>query len=110
MPLLMAIALQAAAPSEPPAAAPASVDLPPAWHPSGCAPNASSSDILVCGQRDAAERYRVRPLPKTYAGVGGPGIGFDLGKGTRGNLHTESGGTTDGKIAKRIMFTVTMPF
>lgn len=108
--LPMLLALQTSAPSDPPTAPLASVDLPARWHPGGCSSSEPSTDILVCGKRDAGEQYRVRPLPRDYAEVGGPGIGIDLGKGTRGNLHTEPGGTVDGKVAKRILFTVTMPF
>lgn len=108
--LPMLLALQTSVPPDPPADRRVSVDLPPSWHPGGCSSTDSSRDILVCGKRDAGEQYRVRPLPETYAEVGGPGIGVDLGKGARGNLHTEPGGTTDGKLAKRIMVTVAMPF
>ncbi len=108
--LPMLLALQTSVPPDPPAAPVARVDLPPSWHPGGCLSAEPSRDIIVCGKRDAGEQYRVRPLPEKYAEVGGPGIGIDLGKGARGNLHTEPGGTADGKIAKRIMFTVTMPF
>lgn len=45
-------------------------------------------------------------VAERYAGVGGPGIGVDLGKGVRGNLHTAPGRLND----KRVMFTVTMRF
>ncbi|WP_010185322.1 hypothetical protein [Sphingomonas sp. PAMC 26605] len=106
MPLLMALALQTATPPDPLPAPRASVDLPPRWHPGGCSNSEPSSDIVVCGQRDAAEQYRVQPLPEKYAEVGGPGIGIDLGKGARGNLYAAQGRTND----KGIMFTVTMPF
>ncbi|MET3762637.1 hypothetical protein ABIB28_003198 [Sphingomonas sp. UYEF23] len=108
LPLL--VALQTADSPEPQRAARTSVDLPAAWHPGGCSSTEPSRDIVVCGKRDAGEQYRVRPLPEKYAEVGGPGIGVDLGKGARGNLHTEPGATIDGKLAKRILFTVTMPF
>lgn len=108
--ILPMLALQTSVPLDPPADRRVSVDLPARWHPGGCSSTEPSRDIVVCGQRDASEQYRVRPLPEKYAEVGGPGIGVDLGKGARGNLHTETGGTIDGKVAKRILFTVTMPF
>lgn len=104
--LPMLLALQTSVPPDPPAAPVASVDLPPSWHPGGCSNTEPSRDILVCGKHDAAEQYRVRPLPEKYAEVGGPGIGIDLGKGARGNLYAAQGRTND----KGIMFTVTMPF
>ncbi|TPG55133.1 hypothetical protein [Sphingomonas glacialis] len=108
--LMILLALQTSVPPDPPADRRVSVDLPARWHPGGCSSTEPSRDIVVCGKRDAGEQYRVHPLPEKYAEVGGPGIGIDLGKGARGNLHAEPGGTTDGKVAKRIMFTVTMPF
>lgn len=108
--LPMLIALQTAAPPETPPDRRASVELPPAWHPSACPSADAGGDIVVCGKRDAAEQYRVRPLPEKYAPVGGPGIGIDLGKGVRGNLYAAQGGTTDGKTSPRVMFTVTKSF
>ncbi|WP_242183393.1 hypothetical protein [Sphingomonas sp. CARO-RG-8B-R24-01] len=98
--------LQLAIPSGPPADARKTVDLPPPWRPSSCPASEAGSDIVVCGKRDAADKDRLRPLPERYAGVGGPGIGVDLGKGVRGNLYT-----TPGRLnAKRVMMTVTIPF
>ena len=98
--------LQMAAPPSADSAAAKGVQLPPAWHSSACPVSDGGSDIVVCGKRDAAEKYRLRPLPEKYAPIGGPGIGVDLGNGARGNLHTEQGRPGD----KRVMVTVTMPF
>lgn len=108
--LPMLVLLQTAVP---PATTPdhrAIVDLPAAWTPTTCPPTADGGDIVVCGRQDAAEQFRLRPLPEKYVPVAGPGMGFDLGKGARANLHTERGGTIDGKVSKRVMMTVTMPF
>lgn len=98
--------LQMVAPAAPPAEPRKTVELPPPWRPATCPVSEPGSDIVVCGTREAAEAYRVRPLPDRYKGVGGPGIGVDLGKGVRGNLYTSPGRLND----KRVMFTVTMPF
>ena len=109
--LPMLILLQTAAPPPPaPDEHRAGVDLPPAWHPTHCPGVEGDNEIVVCGKRDAAEQFRVRPLPEKYAPVGGPGIGLDLGKGKRGNLYAVQGSTIDGKSAPRIMATLTMGF
>jgi hypothetical protein len=111
--LAMILTMLVLAQADPPEAAPqrgASIDLPATWHTASCVRAEDGNDIVVCGKRDANEKFRARPLPEKYAEVGGPGIGIDLGKGARGNLHTEPGGTIDGKVAQRILFTVTLPF
>ncbi|PTS81117.1 hypothetical protein DBR17_10060 [Sphingomonas sp. HMWF008] len=105
--LLLALA-QAAVPA--PTAAPrVSVDLPQAWRPAGCGAS-TGTDIVVCGARDAAERYRVHPLPEKYTEPDDIGIGFDLGKGARGDVHVEQGTLINGVTTKRAMVTIKMPF
>ncbi|WP_010217893.1 hypothetical protein [Sphingomonas sp. PAMC 26621] len=107
LPILPIVAvLQLAAPPAPAADSRKTVDLPPPWRPSTCPAGEPGGDIVVCGTRDAAEKYRLKTLPERYAGVGGPGIGVDLGKGVRGNLYTTPGRLND----KRVMVTVTIPF
>jgi len=98
--------LQVAVPSPPPADSRKTVELPPPWRPATCPVGEPGGDIVVCGTRESAEAYRVRPLPERYKGVGGPGVGVDLGKGARGNLYTSRGRLHD----NRVMITVTMPF
>jgi hypothetical protein len=49
-----------AGPARPPVPAP-----PPTRAP--CRPDASASDVTVCGSRSAEERYRLKPLPDRYA-------------------------------------------
>jgi len=104
--LPMLAALQLAAP---PAASPdarKTVELPAPWRSTKCPAGEPGSDIVVCGKRTDADQDRLKPLPERYAGVGGPGVGVDLGKGARGNVYTAPGRLND----KRVMMTVTMPF
>ncbi len=92
LPILPIVAvLQMTAPPVPTTDSRKTVDLPPPWRPATCPTGEAGSDIVVCGRREASEAYRLKPLPERYAGVGGPGIGIDLGKGARGNVYTAPG-------------------
>jgi hypothetical protein len=98
-----------------PVAAPMSIDVAPVdpRTPTKSETCRSRSDedgeIIVCG-RTSNGRYRLRPLTTQYDKLPGPGIGFDLGNGARGNAYTTQTKSPDGKPDKRIMVTVTMPF
>lgn len=48
-----------AGPARPPVPAPPLARKP-------CLPNESATDVVVCGSRSAAERYRLRPLSDRY--------------------------------------------
>jgi hypothetical protein len=66
-------------------------------------------EIIVCGRTNNG-RYRLKPLTTQYDKPKGPGLGFDLGDGARGNVYAMTTQSPDGKPDKRIMVTVTMPF
>jgi hypothetical protein len=102
---LLAI-VQTASPPDPERTPRASVDLPQAWRPGSCPKDGGGDDIVVCGSRDAAEKFRVRPLPQKYGPVGGPGVGVALGDGLRGNVHAEPGRMGDAQA----MVTITKAF
>lgn len=77
--------------------------------PDDCRRAAPAGDIVVCGRRP--DEYRVTELkpPRGIAVGEGGVIGFDLGGG-RVEPELEQVMMPDGRISKRIMVTVKMPF
>lgn len=90
---------------------PARVDSTSPARPKACrARPDNDGEIIVCGRIDNG-RYRLKPLTTQYDDKSiGPGIGFDLGDGVRGNAYTTQIMSPDSKPDKRIMVTVTFPF
>jgi hypothetical protein len=73
-----------------------------------CRRSAAAGEIVVCGRsRDEYRARELRPPP----GIVDPGgvIGLDLG-GARLEPKLEQVGMPEGRISKRIMVTVKMPF
>jgi hypothetical protein len=77
--------------------------------PQDCRRSAGVGEIIVCGR--AQEQFRARELkpPKGMEIDEGGVIGFDLG-GARVEPGLSQVGMPDGRISKRIMVTVTVPF
>jgi hypothetical protein len=96
--------------SVPVAAEAARTDPPTPARPETCRSRSDEDgEIIVCGRTNNG-RYRLRPLTTQYDKPKGPGIGFDLGNGARGNAYTTQTVSPDGKPDKRIMVTVNIPF
>ena len=101
------VMLQAAPPV---ATGPTKGDEAPRRNPTRCPVRMEDEgDIVVCGRTESQEQFRLRPLPRAYDPVGGPGIGFRVGAGT-GNVYAATQQSPDGKPDKRIMVTVKLPF
>jgi hypothetical protein len=77
--------------------------------PEDCRRSAAAGDIVVCGR--SQEQHRVRELkPPAGIEIDEPGvIGMDLG-GARVEPKLEQVGMPDGRISKRVMVTVKIPF
>jgi hypothetical protein len=108
------ILLAAAAAAEPPAIMPSDYELkpPPASlrvTPEDCRRTAAAGEIVVCGR--GAEHYRVREVkpPKGIEIDEGGVIGLNFG-GSRVEPALQQVGMPDGRISKRIMVTVKVPF
>lgn len=111
---LVQILLFAAAAAEPVTIMPSDFELksPPASlrvTPEDCRRTAAAGEIVVCGR--SSDHYRVRELkpPKGIEIDEGGVIGFDLG-GARVEPALQQVGMPDGRISKRIMVTVKVPF
>ena len=77
--------------------------------PQDCRRQAAAGEIVVCGR--SSDLYRVkeiRPPKGVEIGEGGV-IGLNLG-GSRVEPQLQQVGMPDGRISKRIMVTVKMPF
>ena len=77
--------------------------------PPDCRRAAAAGEIVVCGR--GADRYRVRelsPPPGIEIDEGGV-VGHDLG-GARLEPKLDQVGMPDGRVSKRIMVTVKVPF
>ncbi len=107
----MLMMLQSSAPTTAPVAAEATrADPQTRARPDTCRSRSDENgEIIVCGRTNNG-RYRLQPLTTQYDKPKGPGIGFDLGNGARGNAYTTRTVSPDGKPDKRIMVTVTVPF
>jgi hypothetical protein len=77
--------------------------------PEDCRREAAAGEIVVCGR--SADHYRVKELkpPKGMEIDEGGVIGLDLG-GSRVEPALQQVGMPDGRISKRIMVTVKVPF
>lgn len=77
--------------------------------PQDCRRDAAAGEIVVCGRRPDEHRYR-EVKPPAGLEVDGEGlIGFDLG-GARVEPGLSQVGMPDGRVSKRIMVVVKMPF
>lgn len=77
--------------------------------PEDCRREAAAGEIVVCGRDADAYRYKeVKPPPGIEVDSGGV-IGFDLG-GARVGPSLSEVTMPDGRVSKRIMVTVTVPF
>ena len=90
-------------PPSPPVAGPARPPVPaPLIARQPCRPDASGSDVVVCGSRSAEERYRLRPLSDRYEEK--PLVAaVRLGEGTTAALAAEQQNFGNGLVSKRIM-------
>jgi len=111
---LAPILLFAAAATEPPAIMPSDFELkPPAPSfrvtPEDCRRTAAAGEIVVCGR--SSDQYRAKEIkpPKGIEIDEGGVLGFDLG-GSRVEPLLQQVGMPDGRISKRIMVTVKVPF
>lgn len=77
--------------------------------PQDCRRSAAAGEIVVCGR--LADEYRLKEIkvPKGMEIDEGGVIGFDLG-GARVEPGLSQVGMPDGRISKRIMVTVKVPF
>jgi hypothetical protein len=77
--------------------------------PEDCRRSAAAGDIVVCGR--SQEQHRVRELkPPAGIEIDQPGvIGINIG-GARVEPKLEQVGMPDGRISKRVMVTVKIPF
>jgi hypothetical protein len=77
--------------------------------PEGCRRGAAAGEIVVCGRGADAYRYKeVKPPAGIEVDSGGV-IGLDLG-GSRVEPALSEVAMPDGRISKRIMVTVKVPF
>ena len=77
--------------------------------PQDCRRAAAAGDIVVCGRRQDEHRAReIRP-PKGIEAEDGGAVGLDLG-GARVEPGLEQAGMPDGRVSKRIMVRVKVPF
>jgi len=72
--------------------------------------SADPNAIVVCGSRDATDKYRYSNAPSRYDENGVPRAEIGLGGDMKGNVHVEQKGLPGGTVSKRIMVTVTKPF
>jgi hypothetical protein len=77
--------------------------------PNDCRRGAGAGDIVVCGRR--RDDYRVRDIrpPKGIEIEEGGVVGFDIG-GSRVEPSLSQVAMPDGRISKRIMVTIKVPF
>ena len=77
--------------------------------PEDCRRTAAAGEIVVCGR--SPDQYRVRELkpPKGMKIDEGGVVGFNVG-GSRVEPQLQQVGMPDGRISKRIMVTVKVPF
>lgn len=107
MMIAILVMLQAATPV---AAGPTGGDEAPRRNPTRCPVRMEEEgDIVVCGRTESQEQFRLRPLPRGYEPVGGPGIGLRVGA-AQGNVYAVTRQSPDGKPDKRLMVTVKLPF
>lgn len=112
--LMQILLAAAAAAAEPATIIPSDFELksPPASlrvTPEDCRRTAAAGEIVVCGR--SADHYRVKELkpPKGIEIDEGGVIGFDLGN-ARVEPALEQAGMPDGRISKRVMVRVKVPF
>ena len=74
-----------------------------------CRRSAAAGEIVVCGRRPDEYRLKEIEVPKGMEIDAGGIIGFDLG-GARVEPGLNQVGMPDGRISKRIMVTVKVPF
>lgn len=66
-------------------------------------------EIVVCAPRGAPNRYRLPPLPHTYDRK--PlRAETDAIPGVHARAHVESEGMPDGRVARRLLVTFSLPF
>lgn len=110
----MQILLLAAAAAEPATIVPSDFDLKPSAPslritPDDCRRTAAAGEIVVCGR--SPDQYRAKELkpPKGVEMDEGGVIGLNVG-GARVEPSMEQVGMPDGRISKRIMVKVKVPF
>jgi hypothetical protein len=112
---LVTILLLASAVAEPVKIEPSEFELKPRAPalratPEPCRRTAATGDIVVCGRSEDLYRFReIRPPSGLDINSGGI-IGLDLGGGARMGPTLEEVGMPDGRVSKRIMVTVKVPF
>ena len=77
--------------------------------PQDCRRNSAAGDIVVCGRRPDEYRLKEIKVPEGMEIDEGGLIGFDLG-GARVEPGLSQVAMPDGRISKRIMVTVKVPF
>jgi hypothetical protein len=105
---LLAFVLDVPASEPPPVLTPPHNYLnPPA---EGCDSRASSDEVVICGNKDANEGYRLHPVDNDPRFVDAPvRAQMKIGDGTLA-LHNEDKGIGGGMHSKRAMITFTLPF
>jgi hypothetical protein len=84
---------------------PVKVDILPRCQRSG------DDEIVVCGNPDASERYRLKPLPERYvAREGLPKAEIALPGNTRAAMEAKSQGVGAGVVSQRVMLRIKAPF
>ncbi len=106
--MIAALMLQAVSP---PAgqAAPVVLDLHQSDVTETCAPN-DTDDILVCGERDTGDRYRLKPLDAARFEPHHLKAETNLTGNLKGAAEAESAGIGPGVTSNRIMFRLKLPF
>jgi hypothetical protein len=117
MSLALILLLQSAAPASPAsnqAAAPPAKLIPvdfdlKEWRPSESCGAGSSDEIIVCGQRPDADRYRVGPVSSRFDTE--PLVAeMGIGGGATARAYAESVEFPGGFVSKRIMVGIKLPF
>jgi hypothetical protein len=77
--------------------------------PEDCRREAAAGEIVVCGRDSEIYRYKEVKLPAGIEVDSGGVIGFDVG-GARVEPSLSEVGMPDGRVSKRIMVTLKVPF
>ena len=75
----------------------------------GCDRAAATGEVVVCGNKDRDERYRLRPIEKGAYRDEPVRAEMNLGGGKL-SLHNEDKDLGGGQHSKRAMVTLTLPF